>query len=112
MAQAKQQDPIEYAQCMVDAVLDNRVHDNAGEKDYINHAPEELQARLFNAYCDQFYSGDYSMTPHKVQVFHIFYAVSRVLINMREGKMLWDKIVDFGGWTQVAVDYVEKNGID
>jgi len=100
--------PSEYAQKMIDRILGQRVHDNAGEKDFINHDPEIYAAGIFNAYKATFSPGK-PLTAQDVQAFHLIYAHARVMVNMLEGKVLLDKVVDTGGWATVGADWAKQH---
>lgn len=95
-------DPKAIAQEMIDAILGDRVHDNAGEQNFINHEPEEYAAHLFQAYLD--YYKPEKLTAKDIQAFHLIYAHARIMVNARVGKVLLDKVVDTGGWATVMAD--------
>jgi hypothetical protein len=96
--------PQELAREMVDAILKNRGPDNGGDGGTVNHQPEALTSALYNACCAVLFNGDTDMSGTRVCIFHLCHGFSRTLIAALDGKMLWDKIVDHGGWAQVLAD--------
>lgn len=96
--------PQALAERMVRAILVNRGPDNGSDGGNINHIPEELTTALFNAICSVLPETDTPMSGNRVCIFHLCHGFSRVLVSALEGKVLWDKIVDHGGWAQVLAD--------
>lgn len=103
-------DPKETCELMLQQIIANRIPDNAGEKDEINHGPEILTAASFSGWLRRRYEIEIELDPLDIQALMIFHAGSRVVENASVGRVLHDKVVDTGGWARVMADYVQRAG--
>ena len=96
--------PIELAKQMVEAVLGSKALDCGDRDGKINHEAEELGAAFYSAY-HRLRRDDYpAMYAEDLPIFHLCHGLARIIVNACEGRVLWDKVVDTGGWATVAAD--------
>ena len=98
----------ELCQAMIDTVLDSRAPDCAdGGHRHINHDAEALAAGFYSEY-KRCFPGEDAMALSEVSVFHLCHGMARIIVNVRQGRVLVDKVVDTGGWAQVGADAVKR----
>jgi hypothetical protein len=96
--------PIELAKQMVEVVLGSKALDCGDRDGQINHEAEELGAAFYSAY-HRLRRDDYpAMYAEDLPIFHLCHGLARIIVNACEGRVLWDKVVDTGGWATVAAD--------
>jgi len=96
-------------QRMIAAVLADRGKDNATEPGTINHLPQTLTARLWEA-AD---SALPDVTPEQmVAIRHILHAACRIIVCGLSGDVNLDKVVDCGGWAKVLAAHAPDRGLD
>jgi hypothetical protein len=96
--------PVELAKLMVESVLGSKALDCGDRDGKINHEAEELGAAFYSAY-HRLRRDDYpAMYAEDLPIFHLCHGLARIIVNACEGRVLWDKVVDTGGWATVAAD--------